>query len=75
MELQVSASPGPKTGVDAAGIEYLMRPRSVAIIGMSSKPGTPSHTVLRNLLSSDFTGEVYLVGRSGGTIEGRSTLR
>lgn len=54
----------------AAGIERLMRPASVAIIGMSSKPGTPSSSVLQNLLTNDYQGEIHLVGRSGGTIAG-----
>ncbi len=53
-----------------AGIEHMMRPRSVAIIGMSSKPGTPSHTVLKNLQNSGFKTEIHLVGRSGGEVEG-----
>ncbi|RJG52212.1 CoA-binding protein [Sphingobium terrigena] len=52
------------------GIEQMMRPRSVAIIGMSSKPGTPSHTVLKNLLNSEFKTNIHLVGRSGGEVEG-----
>jgi acyl-CoA synthetase (NDP forming) len=52
------------------GIEHFMRPRSIAIIGMSSKPGTPSQTVLLNLLAAEFPGPIHLVGRSGGTIEG-----
>jgi len=56
--------------LQTAGIEQMMRPRSVAIIGMSSKPGTPSHTVLKNLLNSGFKTDIHLVGRSGGEIEG-----
>ena len=56
--------------LQTAGIEQMMRPRSVAIIGMSSKPGTPSHTVLRNLQTSEFKTQIHLVGRSGGEIEG-----
>lgn len=54
-----------------AAIDRLMRPNSVAIIGMSSRPGTPSANVLHNLLGDGYDGELYLVGRSGGTIEGR----
>jgi len=54
-----------------AGIEHLMRPRSVVIIGMSSKPGAPSAGVLKNLLANGYQGDIYLVGRSGGLIDGR----
>ena len=52
-------------------IEALLRPRSVAIVGMSSKPKTAGHMVLGNLTLNHFSGEIHLVGRSGGTIEGR----
>ncbi len=48
-----------------------MRPESVAIVGMSSKPNTMSHALLRNLLLNEFTGDIHLVGRSGGEIDGR----
>jgi len=66
---QGAGTPG-QAQLQTAGIEQMMRPRSVAIIGMSSKPGTPSHTVLRNLQTSEFKTKIHLVGRSGGEIEG-----
>lgn len=47
-----------------------MRPRSVAIVGMSSKPNTMSHALLRNLQLNEFAGEITLIGRSGGEVEG-----
>jgi acyl-CoA synthetase (NDP forming) len=52
-------------------IEALLRPRSVAIVGMSSKPKTAGHVVLGNLTLNKFAGDIHLVGRSGGTVEGR----
>lgn len=52
------------------GIAKLMRPSSVVIIGMSSKPGSPSATVLENLLGDGYAGKVHLVGRVGGVIGG-----
>jgi acyl-CoA synthetase (NDP forming) len=52
----------------------MMRPKSVAIVGISSKPGTAGHAVLNNLTVNKYAGEIYLVGRSGGTIEGRPVL-
>lgn len=54
----------------ATSIERLMRPKSIVIVGMSAKPGTVGHQVLRNLLKNDFAGTIRLVGRSGGEIEG-----
>ena len=55
-------------------VEALLRPRSVAIVGMSSKPKTAGHVVLGNLTLNNFSGDIHLVGRSGGTIEGRPVL-
>lgn len=52
----------------------ILRPRSVAIIGMSTKPGSASQVVLNNLLTGGYDGAVHLVGRSGGTFEGHTIL-
>ena len=57
-----------------AVIDKLLHPKSVAIIGMSSKPGSPGHVVLGNLKLNDFSGQIYLVGRSGGEVEGHPVL-
>jgi acetate---CoA ligase (ADP-forming) len=58
----------------ADGIVRLLRPESVVIIGMSSKPGGPGHVVLRNMLASGYAGAIHLVGRSGGEIDGLPVL-
>ncbi len=55
-------------------MEGLLNPRSIAIVGMSSKPGSAGHVVLGNLLLSGYPGDIHLVGRSGGSIEGRPVL-
>src|SRR6185437_13072364 len=55
-------------------IERMMRPKSVAIVGISSKPGTAGHVVLNNLKINNFKGDIYLVNRSGGTIADRPVL-
>lgn len=55
-------------------INPILRPSSVAIIGMSTKPGSASQVVLNNLLAGGYTGTVHLVGRSGGSFEGRTIL-
>ncbi|MGE3992079.1 acetate--CoA ligase family protein [Pseudorhodoplanes sp.] len=57
-----------------AGLNAMFKPRSVAIIGMSSKPGTLSRGVLSNVLATGFRGQIHLVGRSEGTIEGLPVL-
>jgi len=50
------------------GIECLLRPGRVAIIGMSSRSGSAGQIVLNNLRSGGYKGEIHLVGRSGGEI-------
>ena len=39
-------------------------PRSIAVVGVSSKPGKIGHEIFRCMLKSDFKGKVYPVGRS-----------
>ncbi|HEY8580006.1 MAG TPA: CoA-binding protein, partial [Beijerinckiaceae bacterium] len=51
-----------------------MRPRSVAIIGVSSKPGSAGLNALANFTMNDYPGDIHLVGRSGGEINGRKVL-
>jgi acyl-CoA synthetase (NDP forming) len=53
-----------------AVLQRIMRPKSVAIIGMSAKPNSAGHAVLRNWLLNEFNGDIHLIGRSGGEIEG-----
>ncbi|QNA87184.1 acetate--CoA ligase family protein [Sphingomonas sp. So64.6b] len=47
-----------------------MRPRSVAIVGVSSKAATAGRTVLTNLKLNEFAGDVHIVGRADGEIDG-----
>ena len=56
--------------VSAATVGVFMRPRSVAIVGVSSKPGTAGRTVLTNLKLNEFAGDVHIVGRADGDIDG-----
>ena len=42
-------------------LEKIFHPRSVAVIGASSRPESVGHTVLRNLLDGGFVGDVYPV--------------
>lgn len=52
----------------APDIRPFFRPASVAIIGMSSKPGSAGQVVLANLINGGYQGPIHLVGRSGGTL-------
>jgi acyl-CoA synthetase (NDP forming)/GNAT superfamily N-acetyltransferase len=46
---------------EAASIGRLLRPRAVAVIGASRRPGAAGNAVLRNLLRGGFAGPVYPV--------------
>ena len=52
-------------------IRRLLRPRSIAIVGASAKPGTIGSLILANLLKMGFPGEIHLVSRSRADINGR----
>lgn len=54
----------------AQAVELFMRPRSIAVVGVSAKPGTAGRTVLTNLKLNKFLGELYIVGRAEGEIDG-----
>ncbi|GAA2286325.1 bifunctional GNAT family N-acetyltransferase/acetate--CoA ligase family protein [Actinomadura luteofluorescens] len=57
---------------DVASLEPLMRPRTVAVVGASRRPGTVGAEVLRNLVSAGFGGAVYAVNphAAGGDLHG-----
>jgi len=54
-----------------AAVERFLRPRSVAIVGASGKPGTVGGELLRNVCSYGFDGPVYPVNRRARTVQGR----
>lgn len=57
--------------VAKAAIDRLLNPRSVAIVGASDRPGSLGASVLKNLVGSDFPGEIHLVNPKREAIEGR----
>jgi acyl-CoA synthetase (NDP forming) len=58
----------------AAPIDRLLRPRSVAIVGVSPDPGHPGSTVLANLERCRFAGAIHLVSRSRAEFNGRACV-
>src|SRR3954468_17482123 len=52
----------------------LLRPRSVAIVGVSPDPGHPGSTVLANLERCRFEGAIHLVSRSRTEFAGRACV-
>ena len=60
--------------ISASAISSMMRPRSVAIVGVSAKPGSAGRVVLELLDNNKFTGPVHVVGRTAADIDGRKVL-
>src|SRR2546423_11853499 len=54
-----------------ARLDRLLRPRSVAIVGVSPEPGHPGGSVLANLERCRYAGEIHLVSRSRTEFNGR----
>lgn len=51
-------------------LEFLFSPRTVALIGASPQPGSIGRIIARNLDSSTFAGEVFLVNPHHTEIDG-----
>src|SRR3954452_5103811 len=51
--------------------DRLLRPRSVAIVGVSPEPGHPGASVLANLERCRYAGAIHLVSRSRTAFNGR----
>src|SRR6188472_2138658 len=64
----------PWSGGGPVTMDRLLRPRSVAIVGASAKPGSLGEAVLRNLEQAQFGGELFLVNPKAGEIRGRACL-
>jgi len=65
-----------RTAVSAnpLGVERLLRPRSVAIVGAAPEPGSIGGNVLANLERFGYSGELHLVSRTRKEINGRACL-
>ena len=60
---------GPKA------VAKFLRPRSIAIVGISSRAGSAGQVCLQSLKLNKFEGDIYLVGRSDEPIDGRPVLK
>ncbi len=59
---------------EALDLGRLLRPRSIAIVGVSPEPGSIGGAVLANLERFGYRGEIHLVSRSRREIGGRACL-
>ena len=70
VEVQLAIEPTPEAAAaieerakqaEARSVERLLRPRSIAVIGASRRPGTIGYALFRHLLERGFEGPVYPV--------------
>jgi acyl-CoA synthetase (NDP forming) len=66
---------GPEMARGPLAVGRFLRPRSVAIIGISTRPGSAGQVILQSLKLNNFTGDIHLVGRTGEPIDGRPVLK
>lgn len=51
-------------------LEFLFRPKSIAVIGASDRPGSVGATVMRNVAAGGFSGPLYAVNPAHHTVQG-----
>ncbi len=56
-------------------VARLLNPRSVAIVGMSTRAGSAGQIILQCLKVNDFKGDIHLVGRTDEPIDGRTVRK
>src|SRR5260221_8658438 len=66
---------GPQNARGPKAVARFLRPRSVAIVGLSSRAGSAGQVILQSLKLNNFKGDVHLVGRSSEPIDGRPVLK
>ena len=66
---------GPRDARGAEAVAKFLRPRSIAIIGISTRAGSAGQIILQCLKVNDFPGDIHLVGRTDEPIDGRQVLK
>jgi acetate---CoA ligase (ADP-forming) len=66
---------GAEDARGANAVARFLRPRSIAVIGVSTRPGSAGQIILQCLKVNGFPGDVFLVGRSDAPIDGRAVLK
>jgi len=66
---------GPHDARGPKAVARFLRPRSLAIVGISSRAGSAGQVILQSLKLNNFKGDIHLVGRTSEAIEGRPVLR
>jgi acetate---CoA ligase (ADP-forming) len=66
---------GAERARGAKAVARFLRPRSIAIVGISTRAGSAGQIILQCLKINRFAGEVYLVGRTDELIDGKRVLK
>jgi acyl-CoA synthetase (NDP forming) len=66
---------GPELARGPQAVARFLRPRSVAIVGISTRTGSAGQVILQSLKVNNFKGDIHLVGRSAEPIDGRTLLK
>jgi len=66
---------GPEAARGPKAVAKFLRPRSIAIVGISSRAGSAGQNILQSLKLNKFPGDIHLVGRSEEPIDGRPVLK
>jgi acyl-CoA synthetase (NDP forming) len=80
MSLNEASAPARKAGqhedarIAPVSVERLLRPRSIAIVGISPEPGSFGAAALSSLASFGYGGAIHLVSRSRHEVLGRSCV-
>ena len=56
-------------------LDFLFRPKHVAVIGASRTPGKLGHSVLKNLLNAGYSGRISAINPAGADVEGQPGFR
>ncbi|GCE38128.1 Acetyl-CoA synthetase (ADP-forming) alpha and beta chains, putative [Rhodococcus wratislaviensis] len=60
--------------INQSAVSRMLNARSIAIVGVSSAPTSNARTILGHLQNAHYSGRIFLVGRSGGEIDGIPVL-
>jgi acyl-CoA synthetase (NDP forming) len=66
---------GPDDARGPKAVARFLRPRSMAIVGISTRAGSAGQVILQGLKLNGFKGDIHLVGRSNEPIDGRPVLK
>ncbi|MEU2602781.1 GNAT family N-acetyltransferase [Streptomyces hirsutus] len=72
-ETYLTASEARGRAADVAGLEPLLRPRSIAVVGAGRRPGSVGRALLHHLREDGFTGRLFAVNPAARAILGVSS--